>query len=31
VIESAARGVANEIGHQAVRALKRGLFGMLKF
>jgi hypothetical protein len=31
VLESAARGVANEVGHQAVRALKRGLLGMLKF
>ncbi|HJQ37124.1 MAG TPA: helicase HerA-like domain-containing protein [Thermoanaerobaculia bacterium] len=31
VIESAARGVANEVGHQAVRALTRGILGMLKF
>jgi DNA helicase HerA-like ATPase len=31
VIESAARGVASEVGHQAVRALTRGILGMLKF
>ncbi|PYQ31178.1 MAG: ATP-binding protein [Acidobacteria bacterium] len=31
VFESAARGVANQVGHEAVRALKRGLLGMLKF
>jgi hypothetical protein len=31
VFESAARGVANQVGHEAVKALKRGLLGMLKF
>jgi DNA helicase HerA-like ATPase len=31
VLESAARGVANQVGHEAVRVLKRGLLGMLKF